>query len=116
MDGVGMDDFDLQAVQPLKTKVFAAYHRLCNDFTTCTDRDKKTSMSERETERERERELSKVCGQAFNQWSNGRMPDLLLMPMLSCPVQDNMLSRRNMFLDRLEDAKRENKDKSAEGW
>lgn len=53
MDGVG-DDFDLQAVQPLKTKVFAAYHRLCNDFTTCTDRDKKTSMSERETERERE--------------------------------------------------------------
>ena len=57
-----------------------------------------------------------MCGQAFNQWSNGRMPDLLLMPMLSCPVQDNMLSRRNMFLDRLEDAKRENKDKSAEGW
>eukprot|EP00434_Breviolum_minutum_P017997 symbB.v1.2.015868.t3/scaffold1197.1/size132224/6 len=39
--------------------VFAAYHRLCNDFTTCTD---------------------------------------------------NMLSRRNMFLDRLEDAKRENKE------
>ena len=38
------------------------------------------------------------------------------MPMLSCSVQDNMLSRRNMFLDRLEDAKRENKDKTAERW
>lgn len=60
MDGVGMDDFDLQAVQPLKTKVFAAYHRLCNDFTTCTDRDKKTSMSERETERARERAVKSV--------------------------------------------------------
>lgn len=56
-----MHDFDLQAVQPLKAKVFTAYHRLCNDFTTCTDRDKKKHQWARERQRERGRASCKKC-------------------------------------------------------